>query len=92
MVGAQGPHDYITMGGMFTIFKVRDGISSYGDPGWYDDPKGMARPATTEELSRDGIDPDTKSMPPMSHGDGHTNHGSEGHNSMEHGSNDHEGH
>lgn len=55
MVGAQGPHDYITMGGMFTILKVRDGITSYGDPGWYHDPLGMARPATAEELSRDGI-------------------------------------
>ena len=55
MVGAMGPHDYITMGGMFTIFKVRDHLSGYGDPGWYDDPKGMARPATQAELNRDGI-------------------------------------
>ena len=34
---------------------MRDGITSYGDPGWYHDPLGMARPATAEELSRDGI-------------------------------------
>ena len=57
MVGAQGPHDYITMGGMFTILKVRDGITDFADPGWYDDPKGMARSATQAELSRDGINP-----------------------------------
>ncbi len=75
MVGAQGPHDYITMGGMFTIFKVRDGITSFEDPGWYDDPLGMARPATEAELSRDGINPDTMHMPVNSHGSG-TSYGS----------------
>jgi len=78
MVGAQGPHDYITMGGMFTIFKVRDGITSYEDPGWYDDPKGMARPATQAELSRDGIDAiaQTQNMPTRkpSYGSGHDGH------------------
>lgn len=55
MVGAQGPHDYITMGGMFSIFKVRNGITSYDDPGWYEDPMGMARPATIDELNKDQI-------------------------------------
>ena len=25
---------------MFTVFKVRDGIESYEDPGWYDHPPG----------------------------------------------------
>ena len=74
MVGAAGPHDYITMGGMFTILKVRDGINNFKDPGWYDDPLGMARPATPAELSRDGIDiaspmpmPDKKSHKDMGH-------------------------
>jgi hypothetical protein len=28
------------MGGMFTILKVRDGITSYEDPGWYKHPAG----------------------------------------------------
>jgi hypothetical protein len=28
------------MGGMFTVFKVRDGIASYADPGWYEHPAG----------------------------------------------------
>ncbi len=28
------------MGGMFTVFKVRDNITSYEDVGWYDHPAG----------------------------------------------------
>jgi hypothetical protein len=28
------------MGGMFTVLKVRDGISSFEDPGWYQNPEG----------------------------------------------------
>ena len=57
MVGGKGKHDYITMGGMFTVLKVRDGITSYEDPGWYENPEGtLALPAKAEELKRDGID------------------------------------
>ena len=56
MVGAEGPYDYITMGGMFTLLKVRDELTSYADPGWYKHPPGekadLANPA---ELKRDGI-------------------------------------
>ena len=58
MVGAPGKHGYITMGGMFTILKVRDQLSSYGDPGWYESPPGtLAAPAEPHELARDGINP-----------------------------------
>jgi hypothetical protein len=28
------------MGGMFTVIKVREGIPSYADPGWYAHPAG----------------------------------------------------
>ena len=57
MVGARGPHDYITMGGMFTILKVRDGIKSYEDPGWYNAPPGtQADLAQSAALRRDGIE------------------------------------
>ncbi len=57
MVGAKGPHDYITMGGMFTVVKVRDELQGHDDPGWYDNPPGtQADVATTEDLARDGID------------------------------------
>lgn len=56
MVGAHGPYDYITMGGMFTIVKVRDRLDSYDDPGWYDPPAGtLADLADPEALKRDGI-------------------------------------
>lgn len=57
MVGASGPYDYITMGGMFTILKVREGLSSYDDPGWYLPPPGtLASPATKESLDNNNID------------------------------------
>ena len=42
--GLFGP---ISMGGMFTVLKVRDGITSFEDPGWYQHPEGtVAGPAT----------------------------------------------
>ncbi|OLF78303.1 copper oxidase [Maricaulis sp. W15] len=63
MVGARGPRDYITMGGMFTILKVRDRLTGDGDPGWYDNPEGEARPASADELSRDGIDTTASNAP-----------------------------
>ena len=45
------------MGGMFTVLKVRDGITSYDDPGWYDAPAGtLAAQASAEELAADGIE------------------------------------
>jgi manganese oxidase len=59
MKGAPGPFgDYLSMGGLFTILKVRDGLKSYDeDPGWYQHPPGtVAVKATDAELARDGID------------------------------------
>lgn len=54
MLGAPGPFSYIDMGGMFTILKVREGITSYADPGWYENPKGtVSVAASKEELRRD---------------------------------------
>jgi len=54
MLGARGPYDAITMGGMFTILKVRGGITTYDDPGWYDMPPGTrAEQADPEEMRRD---------------------------------------
>lgn len=63
MVGAQGQYDYITMGGMFTILKVREELPSDGsDPGWYQSPAGtVADVASSEDLQRDAIKiPDTR--------------------------------
>lgn len=58
MVGAQGQFDYITMGGMFTILKVRDEIPADGsDPGWYQNPAGTVSDVAPEsDLKRDGIE------------------------------------
>ena len=59
MKGAVGPFgDYISMGGMFTIIKVRDRLESYDkDPGWYQHPRGtVALKASAADLARDGID------------------------------------
>jgi FtsP/CotA-like multicopper oxidase with cupredoxin domain len=39
MTGA-GPFGPIEMGGMFTLLKVREGLTSYDDPGWYKYPEG----------------------------------------------------
>ena len=40
MRATPGPFGPIDMGGMFTVLKVRDGITSYDDPGWYEPPAG----------------------------------------------------
>jgi FtsP/CotA-like multicopper oxidase with cupredoxin domain len=42
MMTGWGPHGPIEMGGMFSVVKVREGISAddYGDPGWYENPPG----------------------------------------------------
>ncbi|MBM4015654.1 MAG: copper oxidase, partial [Planctomycetes bacterium] len=57
MMGGVGPHGYITMGGMFSVLKVRDELPADGaDPGWYAAPAGtQADAATPEELARDNI-------------------------------------
>jgi len=42
---------------MFTILKVRDTLTSYADPGWYDAPPDtLAEAAVSADLKRDGID------------------------------------
>lgn len=39
-IGNPGPFGVIELGGMFTILKVRDELTNYGDPGWYQHPVG----------------------------------------------------
>lgn len=66
MVGGQGPHDYITMGGMFTILKVREALpGGYdADPGWYKDRPGeLASLAPADVMARNGIAEDGSSAP-----------------------------
>lgn len=57
MVGGKGRYGTIDMGGMFTVLKVREDISSYdADIGWYDNPnETLAQAATAEELRTNGI-------------------------------------
>ena len=40
MMTGKGPFGDIEMGGMFTLVKVREGITNYSDPGWYKHPAG----------------------------------------------------
>ena len=56
MKGRDGPYDTIDMGGMFTVLKVRENLTNYADPGWYQPPAGtVAQKASRQDLERDGI-------------------------------------
>jgi FtsP/CotA-like multicopper oxidase with cupredoxin domain len=48
MMAGQGPFGPVEMGGMFTVLKVREGIKSYEDPGWYKHPEGTLARKVTE--------------------------------------------
>ncbi|MDK4729611.1 multicopper oxidase domain-containing protein, partial [Rhizobium phaseoli] len=52
MMTGWGPHGPIEMGGMFSVVKVREGISAddYADPGWYENPPGTQAWEWTGEL------------------------------------------
>lgn len=64
MIGGMGPHDYITMGGMFTIFKVREDLAAFEDPGWYKNPPDtLASLASLAVLQTNGIASDGSSAP-----------------------------
>ncbi len=64
MLGGEGPFGAIMNGGMFTVLKVRENLTSYDDPGWYAHPPGtVAVPATEDELKRD-LPPDSGSTQP----------------------------
>lgn len=58
MKSANGPFGNVGMGGMFTILKVREGLTDRdADPGWYENPEGtVATKARPEDLQRDGIE------------------------------------
>ncbi len=48
-IGNPGPFGVIELGGMFTVLKVREGLTSYTDPGWYRHPAGT----TAEPVHKD---------------------------------------
>lgn len=48
-MGTPGPFGTIELAGMFTVLKVRDGITNYNDPGWYQNPVGtVAAPINSD--------------------------------------------
>nr|WP_255255987.1 copper oxidase [Criblamydia sequanensis]CDR35299.1 Multicopper oxidase [Criblamydia sequanensis CRIB-18] len=57
-IGSPGPFGVIEMGGMFTIFKVRDNLTSYADPGWYQHPPGTV----AEAVNMNGMQHNTMSQ------------------------------
>jgi hypothetical protein len=58
MVGAQGPYGYITMGGMFTLLKVRETLGPKGEAAPYRAPPGtVAELARPDDMKRDRITP-----------------------------------
>lgn len=58
MVGTRGPFGFITMGGMFTILKVRHTLPEGQAVGWYQHPEGtVASRARPADLERDGVTP-----------------------------------
>jgi len=72
MVGLKGPFDYITMGGMFTVLKVRAGLTHFDDPGWYQYPAGtVADIATKEQVDRDGVKVEGQDPTPKKDDAGH---------------------
>eukprot|EP00913_Durusdinium_trenchii_P016416 g15432.t1 len=56
MMTGWGPHGPIEMGGMFSVVKVREGISAgdYSDPGWYENPPGTQAWEWTGSLPEPG--------------------------------------
>jgi hypothetical protein len=49
MMMGQGPYGNLEMGGMFTVMKVRDRLTSYADPGWYRAPPGTTARRVSED-------------------------------------------
>lgn len=65
MMGGPGPYGTIDMGGMLAVFKVRESMTSYADPGWYEPPAGtVAQVASQQDLQRDGIAVDASRSKP----------------------------
>ena len=61
--GQFGP---IEMGGMFSVVKVREGLSStdYADPGWYKHPEGTVAYEWAGDVPEPAKSGDAKTMPP----------------------------
>jgi hypothetical protein len=55
MMTGKGPFGEIEMGGMFTVLKVREGLTNYDDPGWYAQPEGTVAARLEEWVKRSSL-------------------------------------
>jgi FtsP/CotA-like multicopper oxidase with cupredoxin domain len=53
MMTGQGQFGPVDMGGMFTVVKVREGITSYADPGFYKHPPGTVARKVADESGKE---------------------------------------
>lgn len=51
-IGSPGPFGVIELGGMFTILKVREELTTYADPGWYKHPTGTVAKSINQDQSQ----------------------------------------
>jgi hypothetical protein len=52
MMTGEGQFGSVDMGGMFTVVKVREGITSYADPGFYKHPPGTVARKVADESGK----------------------------------------
>lgn len=72
-IGNPGPFGVIEMGGMFTIFKVRDNLTSYADPGWYQHPPGtVAEAVNMDEMQHNMNGMEHKNIQQVHHNEMHS--------------------
>jgi FtsP/CotA-like multicopper oxidase with cupredoxin domain len=67
MMTGEGQFGSVDMGGMFTVVKVREGISSYADPGPYKNPPGTVARKVADESGKEKRKPEHQEM--HHHGD-----------------------
>jgi FtsP/CotA-like multicopper oxidase with cupredoxin domain len=74
MMTGWGQFGPIEMGGMFSVVKVREGLSAndYADPGWYEHPAGTVAWEWTGELPAATSAKDAATAPPAGHQSQHT--------------------
>ena len=62
MMTGEGQFGSVDMGGMFTVVKVREGISSYADPGPYKNPPGTVARKVADESGKEKRKPEHQEM------------------------------
>jgi hypothetical protein len=77
MMTGWGQFGAIEMGGMFSVVKVREGLSAndYADPGWYQHPEGTVAYEWKGDVPDPSTSGDAKTMAPATP---HGSHGKQG--------------